>query len=193
MNKPSLKTRFLGNPIIGLSVYGMGGFVLYQWTQDSSIWPLGIGAVYAISVTMRAGEQADAYRNWKRAWDAMGDDPLPSGRVGRALNFLVGVAMIAALIFFLLGHSDQQAYQLALGWLMAVGGGGLAVLLVVRLLRLRRNRVPKAGKTSIVTVAIARPIYAVPDMLQSYRQLPEHCHVLMRGRPAGGAAIGAGH
>lgn len=70
---------------------------------------------------------------------------------------------------------------------MVVGVGGLAVLLVVRLLRLRRNRVPKAGKASIVTVAIARPIFAVPDMLQSYRQLPEHCHLLMRARPHDGA------
>lgn len=186
MNKPSLATRFFGSPLIGLSVYGVGGFVLYQWTQDSRIWPLGVGAVFAISATIRAGEQADAYRNWKRAWDAMGDDPLPSGRVGRALNFLVGIAMIAALVLFLLGHADQQAYQLALGWLMAVGGGGLAVVLLWRLVRLRRNRSPKARKASIVTVAIARPIYAVPDMLHSYRQLPEHCHQLMRARPHDG-------
>ena len=165
----------------------MGGFILYQWTQDSSIWPLGVGALCAISATMRAGEQADAYRNWERAWDAMGDGPLPSGRGGRAARVLVGVAMIAALFLFLLGHSDQPAYRLALGWLMVVGGGGLVALLVVRLLRLRRNRAPKAGKASIVTVAIARPIFAVPDMLQSYRQLPEHCHLLMRARPHDGA------
>lgn len=187
MNKPALKTRMLGNPIVGLSVYGIGGFILYQWTQDSSIWPLGVAAVCGISATMRAGEQADAYRNWKRAWDAMDDSPLPSGRGGRVARAFVGVAMIAVLLLFLLGHSDQQAYGLALGWLLAVGVGGLAVLLVVRLLRLRRNRAPKAGKANIVTVAIERPIFAVPDMLQSYRQLPEHCHLLMRARPHDGA------
>ena len=125
MNKPPLKTRMLGKPIVGLSVYGIGGFILYQWTQDSSIWPLGIAAVCGISATIRAGEQAGAYRNWKLAWDAMDDGPLPSGRGGRVARVLVGVAMIAALLLFLLGHSDQQAYGLALGWLMAVGGGAL--------------------------------------------------------------------
>jgi hypothetical protein len=187
MNKPPLKTRMLGNAVIGLSVYGIGGFILYQWTQDSSIWPLGVAAVFAISATMRAGEQADAYRNWKRAWDAMSDDPLPSGRGGRAARVFVGVAMIAALLLFLLGHSDQQAYALALGWLVVVGGGALVALLVRRLFRSRPRRAAKAAKNSVVTVAIARPIFAVPDMLQSYRQLPEHCHLLMRARPHDGA------
>ena len=187
MNKPPLKTRMLGHPLVSLPIYVLGVFFLYQCTQDTSLWPLGLGSMVAISATMRAGEQADAYRNWKRAWDAMDDSPLPSGRGGRVARAFVGVAMIAALILFLLGHSDQQAYGLALGWLMVVGVGGLAVLLVVRLLRLHRNRAPKAGKASIVTVAIARPIFAVPDMLQSYRQLPEHCHLLMRARPHDGA------
>lgn len=187
MNKPPLKTRMLGNPLVGLSVYGIGGFILYQWTQDSSIWPLGVTAACGISATMRAGEQADAYRNWKRAWDAMDDSPLPSGRGGRVARAFVGVAMIAALLLFLLGHSDQQASGLALGWLMAVGGGGLVALLVTRLFRSRPRRAAKAAKNSVVTVAIARPIFAVPDMLQSYRQLPEHCHLLMRARPHDGA------
>lgn len=187
MNKPPLKTRMLGHPLVSLPIYGLGAFFLYQCTQDTSLWLLGLGSLAAMSATMHAGEQASAYRNWKRAWGAMDDAPLPSGRAGRAGRVLVGVGMIAALILFLLGHSDQQAYGLALGWLMVVGVGGLAVLLVVRLLRLRRNRAPKAGKASIVTVAIARPIFAVPDMLQSYRQLPEHCQLLMRARPHDGA------
>jgi hypothetical protein len=187
MNKPPLKTRMLGNPIVGLSVYGIGGFILYQWTQDSSLWPAGVAAAFAISATIRAGEQADAYRNWKRAWDAMGDDPLPSGRGGRAARVLVGVAMIAALIAFLLDHRNQHAYRLALGWLVMVGGGGLLALLVARLFRARPKRATKASKISVVTVAIARPILAVPDMRQCYRQLPEHCHRLMQAQSQDGA------
>lgn len=187
MNKPPLKTRMLGHPLVSLPIYGLGAFFLYQCTQDTSLWPLGLGSLVTMSATMHAGEQADAYRNWKRAWDAMSDDPLPSGRGGRAARVFVGVAMIAALLLFLLGHSDQQAYGLALGWLVVVGGGALVALLVTRLFRSRPRRAAKAAKNRVVTVAIARPIFAVPDMLQSYRQLPEHCHLLMRARPHDGA------
>ena len=187
MNKPSLKTRFFGHPIIGLSIYAGGAFVLYEWTQDSQVWPFVVAALCAMSATMRAADQVQAYRTWKLAWDAMGDAPLPSGRGGRVARFLVGVAMIAALILFLLGHSDQPVYRLALGWLVVVGGGGLVALLVIRLFRSRPKRAAKAAKNSIVTVAIARPIFAVPDLLQSYRQLPEHCHLVMRARPDDGA------
>lgn len=182
MNKPPLMTRFFGNPIIGLTVYAVSGFVLYQWTQDSSVWPLGVAAVFAISGTIRAGEQATAYSSWKRAWDAMDDAPAPSGRFAQILRFCVGSAIVAAVAFYLLGYGDPQAYGLALGWLMAIGVTGLAIQSVVRLLRLRRNKAPKASKISVVTVAIGRPILAVPDMLQSYRQLPEHCQQLMRVR-----------
>ena len=187
MNRPPIKTMLLGHPLIGLPIYGVGAFILYQCWYDPSLWLFGVGALAAMSTAAKASDQADAYRNWKRAWDAMGDGPLPSGRGGRIARFLIGVAMIAALILFLLGHSDQPAYRLALGWLVVVGGGGLVALLVIWLFRLRPKRAAKAAKNSVVTVAIARPIFAVPDMLQSYRQLPEHCHLVMRARPHDGA------
>ena len=186
MNTPSLKTRFFGHPLVALPTYGLGGFILYQWAQDGSLWPLGVGALCAISATLRAGEQADAYRNWKRAWDAMGDDPLPSGRGTRAVHFIIGVALIGALAFYLLSQRGQADYQLALGWMVLVGGAGLAALFIKWALRLLRNRQPKPAKTQPVTVAIARPLLAVPDMRQCYRQLPEHCHRLLQARPADG-------
>ncbi len=185
MNKPSLKTRFFGHPIIGLSIYAGGAFVLYQWTQDSQIWPLGVAALFAMSATMRASEQAEAYRTWKMAWDAMGDGPLPSGRGGRFLGYLIGTAIIAAVTLYLIDHSDQPSYRLALGWMAITGGGGLVTLLLMKLFRAFPKRKPKA-KTSFVMLAIARPIHAVPDMRQCYRQLPEHCHALLTARPSDG-------
>ena len=185
MNKPSLKTRIVGHPIIGLSIFGMGAFVLYQWTQDSQVWPLGVAALCAMSATMRAADQVEAYRTWKLAWDAMGDAPLPSGRGKRIIGYLIGTAIIAAMILYLVAHSDQPSYRLALGWMAITGGGGLVTLLLVKLFRARPKRAAKA-KDSFVTIAIARPIFAVPDLRQCYRKLPEHCHALLTARPSDG-------
>jgi hypothetical protein len=185
MNKPSLGTRILGHPLVGLPIFGFGAFVLYQCTQDTSNWPLGLGAMGAISATMRASEKAEAYRTWKMAWDAMSDAPPPSGRVGRVFRGLVGFALFGALIFFLIGHSDEPEYGIALGWVLLVGGLGVVARLALRLWRLRRRK-PKAAKVQPVALAITRPIYAVPDIRQCYRKLPEHCHALLHARPSDG-------
>ncbi len=184
MNKPSLKTRIVGHSIIGLSIFGMGAFVLYLWTQDSQVWPLGVAALCAMSATMRASDQVAAYRTWKLAWDAMGDAPLPSGRGNRILGYLIGTAIIAAITLYLIDHSDQPSYRLALGWMAITGSGGLVTLLLMKLFRAFPKRAPKA-KTSFVALAIARPIHAVPDMRQCYRDLPEHCLALLNARPSG--------
>ena len=183
MNRPPIKTMLLGHPLIGLPIYGVGAFILYQCWYDPSLWLFGVGALVAMSTAAKASDQADAYRNWKRAWDAMGDGPLPSGRGGRVARFLVGVAMIAALILFLLSHSDQPAYRLALGWLVVVGGGGLVALLVIRLFRSlmrRRRRKPANQASNPVSIAVRRPLIASGNLMSAYRALPEHCHLVMR-------------
>lgn len=185
MNKPPLGTRILGHPLVGLPIFGFGAFILYQCTQDSSNWPLGLGAMGAISATMRASEKAEAYRTWKLAWDAMCDAPPPSGRMGRVLRGLVGVGLFGALILFLIGHSDKPEYGIALGWVLLVGGLGVVARLALRLWRSRRRK-RKAIKAQPVAIAITRPLYAIPDMRQCYRNLPEHCHALLNARPCDG-------
>ncbi len=185
MNKPPFGTRILGHPLVGLPIFGFGAFVLYQCTQDTSNWPLGLGAMGAISATLRASEKAEAYRTWKLAWDSMSDAPPRSGRMGRVFRGLVGIALFGALLFFLIGHSDKPEYSIALGWVILVGGLSVFAMLVIRLWRSRRLK-PKAAKAPVVTVAITRPIYAVPDMRQCYRKLPKHCQALLHARPSDG-------
>lgn len=185
MNKPPLGTRILGHPLVGLPILGLGAFVLYQCTQDTSNWPLGLGAMGAISATLRASEKAESYRTWKLAWDSMSDAPPPSGRISRVFRGLIGFALFGALILFLVGNSDKPEYGIALGWVLLVGGLGVVARLALRLWRSRRRK-PKAAKAQSVTLAIARPIHAVPDMRQCYRQLPEHCHALLNARPSDG-------
>jgi hypothetical protein len=186
MNKPSLGTRILGHPLIGLPILGLGAFVLYQCTQDTSNWPLGLGAMGAISATMRASEKAEAYRTWKLAWDSMSDAPPRSGRMGRVFRGLVGLALFGALILFLIGNSDKPEYGIALGWVLLVGGFGVVARLALRLWR-SRARAPKAATAKPVAIAIVRPLYAVPDMRQCYRNLPKHCQALLHARPSDAA------
>jgi hypothetical protein len=159
MNKPLLRTRILGHPLVGLPIFGFGAFILYQCTQDGSNWPFGLAAIGAISATIRASEQAERYRLWKLAWDAMSDAPPPSGRIGRVFRSVVGLALFGALILFLIGQSDKPEYSIALGWVLLVIGLSLVGRLVTRLWRARRRKT-KAAKVQPVTLAITRPIFA---------------------------------
>lgn len=172
MNKPPLKTMILGNPIVGLGIYGLGALTLYGWWQNADAWPLGLMALVAMSTTARAGEQADAYRNWKRAWDAMGDDPLPSGRGGRVGRTIVGLTLIAAFVWYLASQSDRPGYDLALGWLVL---GGVAMLVVAILAKWRKARRARPIKTTVVTVVVKGPVLRVPTLAEAYRALPDYC------------------
>jgi hypothetical protein len=185
MNKPSLKTRLLGHPLVGLPIFGFGAFILYQCYMDGSNWPFGLAAMGAINATMRASEQAERYRLWKLAWDAMGDAPPPSGRMGRVFRSVVGLALFGALIAFLIGQSDKPEYSIALGWVLLVGGLAVLAMLIVRLWRARRRKT-KAAKVQPVTLAITRPIHAIPTIAQCYRKLPEHCAALLNARSSDG-------
>jgi hypothetical protein len=175
MNKPPLKTMLLGHPVIGLPIYAVSAFVLYCCTQDSGLWLFGVGALVAITTTQAAGQQADAYRNWKRAWDAMSDDPQRPAR----WPAMVGTVLVAALALLIAGHADRLANSLVQGWLPIIVGGGVALLAMLSMMRWLSRRRAKVN-TATVAVAISRPIFAVPDMVQCYRSLPEHCQSLLR-------------
>ncbi|MFM9977019.1 MAG: hypothetical protein ACKVOP_03100 [Sphingomonadaceae bacterium] len=130
MNKPPLKTMVLGNPIVGLGIYGLGALTLYACWQNGDAWPLGLMALVAMSTTARAGEQADAYRNWKRAWDAMGDNPLPSGRGGRVST--------TAMLALAMGTAPLPRYRPSDAFVFSDGR-------VERVVRIQRNRITWAG------------------------------------------------
>jgi hypothetical protein len=73
VREPSLKTKLLGSTRVVLLVWAIGALVGYGWLQDGSLWPLGVAAILAIGVVMRAHEQVRTWRQWKRQWDAMGE------------------------------------------------------------------------------------------------------------------------
>ena len=179
MNRPPIKTMLLGHPLIGLPIYGVGAFVLYQCWYDPSLWLFGVGALVAMSTAAKASDQADAYRNWKRAWDAMGDGPLPSGRGNRIIGYLIGTAIIAVTILYLIDHSDQPAYRLGLVWMVVVGVAG-GLFAVIRSLMRRRRRKPAKQVILPVSIAVRRPLIANGDLMSAYRALPEHCQRLLR-------------
>ncbi len=176
MNKPPFKTMVLGNPVVGLTIYGLGAFALYQWTQNGDAWPLGVGALYAMSAASRAGEQADAYRTWKRAWDAMGEAPPARPYRTAAWRALLGMAIVGGIGLYLAAHPDRPGYPFALAWLI-LGCVVMALVAMIRALMRRPKRAAKA-KVDVVAIAVTRPLLPVPDMRRSYAALPEHCQLL---------------
>ena len=177
MNRPPIKTMLLGHPLIGLPIYGVGAFVLYQCWHDPSLWLFGVGALAAMSTAAKASDQADAYRNWKRAWDAMGDD-VPR-RQNTALRQMMGILLVIMLGGYLAANRDQPGYAAALVWMVVVGvAGGLFV--VIRSLMRRRRRKPAKQVILPVSIAVRRPLIASGDLMSAYRALPEHCQRLLR-------------
>ena len=101
MRQPRLQTRILASGPVYLSAWASTLFFGYHfWNGEPVFWALVITVSFLLNV-MRADEQVQAYRTWKRAWDAMGDGPLLSQRGGRVGRAVVGLALIAALIVFL--------------------------------------------------------------------------------------------
>lgn len=175
MTKPPFKTMLLGHPIIGLAIYAVGGLILYGCARDPSLWPWGLGALVAMTTTQAAGEQAGAYRNWKRAWDAMDDTPPRPARWPR----WIGTILVAIAALLIASHADRTDVRLALGWLAL---GGVVIAFITMLARWRRHRRARQPNATTVPVALAirQPLMPVPDMLTSYRSLPPHCHAILR-------------
>lgn len=172
MRPPRLQTRILASGPVYVSAWASALFFGYHfWNGEPVFWALVITVSFLLNV-MRADEQVQAYRTWKRAWDAMGDGPLLSQRGGRVGRAVVGLALVAALIVYLSSHTDRPGYDLALGWLVL---GGIAMLVVAILAKWRKVRRARPIKTTVVTVVVKGPALRVPTLAEAYRALPEHC------------------
>jgi hypothetical protein len=172
MRQPPLQTRILASAPVNLSAWASALFFGYHfWNGEPVFWALVITVSLLLNV-MRADEQVQAYRTWKRAWDAMGDDPLPSGRGGRVGRTLVGLTLIAAFVWYLASQTGRPGYDLALGWLVL---GGVAMLVVAILAKWRKVRRARPIKATVVTVVVKGPVLRVPTLAEAYRALPEHC------------------
>lgn len=178
MNRPSTQTMVLGHPLVSIPVMLAGAGMLYVcWQGGVEGIPVAIIPAATMLAAARAGEQASAYKRWKREWDAMAppDQRQPSklpGIIGVILGFMLVLAGIAA------ANADARTNAAALGWLILIALPVLAFFGVRASWRRARRRPSRTVPAKPVAV-IARTILPVPTLGTAYATLPEHCQRLL--------------
>lgn len=175
--RPSLKTRFLGSPLVVLPTFGFFLWSGYQLlTRGGDMWPIVGTATLFTAWVMRAYEQVDAYRCWQRAWNGM-DGGAPRQR--RLVKPLTGIVALVIAGFYLAATMDRTDTQTAVAISVLWGAGILGFFAVRRLFRWRRGR--KASKPDLVRVCVKR-VSAAPPLAKAYDALPAYCWAIMGGR-----------
>lgn len=175
MRVPPLRVRILGHPIVMLPVMGMGLFTLYQWTQHPGLGVPAIVAVAAMVLVGKASERRLEFVRWRRAWDSMADTE-PAARGPMLAKLAIALIVPAGFLAVEGGALDGLAGP-------ATGLGLTAAILFAGTMLVRRwrgngQRARPASKGEVVSVC-ARPVMAVPSMMDAYSALPAHCwHVL---------------
>jgi hypothetical protein len=183
MNRPSIMTFLIGNPVTLLLVIGTGGWLIYEWWHGLAPPMAALISIALIAWSGTASRELSDYYNWRRAWKAMGP-PSPPGLLSRpGVRLVFGVGIVLGLGYTLATHPTPNN-QLALGWLVL----GVLLLLafwtvrgVYRRIR-RRTQTRARQRTETVSICIIAPAEPVPLLAQAYRQLPEHCYRVLKRR-----------
>ncbi len=175
MREPSTQTRLLASPPVQLTAWAFAAFFGYHfWHGAPVFWALVITVAFLLNV-IRAHEQVQSYRAWKREWDAMSGIPPRPSRWPRVVGLLVLGAPLAFLFYDVGQHGGASAVLgvviLLVGLLVTVG---LMLKLVGRLMR------RKATKVMPVTICVNRSMFNKPDIASAYRGLPAHCRAILR-------------
>jgi hypothetical protein len=177
MRAPSIQSRILAFAPIQLCAWASAAFFGYNfWHGEPVFWPLVITVAFLLNV-IRAHEQVQTYRAWKREWDAMSGVP---PRVKRGPN-LMGVALGVPFLFLLYYVGQRGGVSAILGVIILTTGSLLAVGLVLKLTAKLTRR--KASKVLPVTVCVSRAWLSAPDIKRAYRDLPAHCRAILRTLP----------
>lgn len=184
MNRPGLLNFIIGHPVVVLALWLLTAYFGYEWyVGNTPVVPMILAGLVAISAA-NANSRVQAYRDWKREWDAMEGRP-PSQPLGltllrsRTLRIVLGIAIWCLFACGALTAPHQPGAALAVGafWLataLMVGNG---------LYRFVRRR-PKAA-------AVASDVRDVPvtqclkassgsaDLDRAFAALPEYCLPLL--------------
>lgn len=190
MNRPPLIAYLIGNTPVALGVVGLGLFALYQcWTGELN-WPAGLAAVLAMSACINASERISQYRSWKRAWDAMEDaPPVPPRPWKEAARRLLGLALLALGLAYMVANRNAPEYQLGLAAMIVLLAAAVIIWIVQRWRRVRRADSDSASDP-IVAISVTAPLIAVPHLRVAFQRLPDHCLRALRGPPADDASPG---
>ena len=177
MRAPSIQSRILASPPIQLIAWGSTAFFGYHfWHGEPVFWATVITVAFLMNV-IRAHEQVQTYRVWKRQWDAMsGVPPRAKGRP----NFLV-VALCAPFLLFLYYVWQHGGASALLGVAILIIGPLLAIGLTLKLIRRAMRR--KAAKIMPVTICFNRSWLPDANMKRAYRGLPAYCRAILRTLP----------
>lgn len=177
MNRPPLKTRLVGHPLVTGPLSIAAAWSGYACWQNTDVLPGTICLMVLAGWSLNANGVMVRYQSWKRAWDGMAPSHAP--RHSSAWRPWAGAAMIAATFFYVTAHANQPGYAFAQGWMVI--GLSLATILWLGK-RLRRGRT-KGNRNDLATVVIRRPLLPVPSVEEAYRRLPAYCRQLLeRGR-----------
>ncbi len=178
MKAPSLQSRILASLPIQLAAWSSTAFFGYHfWYGAPVFWALVVVVAFQLNV-IRAHEQVQTYRAWKREWDAMSGIPTRPTRWPR----MVGLALVGAPFAFLFYDVGQHGGASAiLGVILLFLGPLLGLGLGFKLIRGMMRR--KAAKVMPVTICVKRSWLTVPDIASAYRGLPVYCRAILRANP----------
>ena len=110
MRAPSTQTRILAFAPIQLCAWASALFFGYHYFHGAPVfWPVVITVAFLLNV-IRAHEQVQAYKAWKREWDAMSGIPPRLTRWPR----VVGLALVGVPLIFLFYDVGQHGGASAL-------------------------------------------------------------------------------
>jgi hypothetical protein len=175
MREPSIQTRLLASPPVQLIAWGSAAFFGYHFFYGAPVfWALVVTVAFLMNV-IRAHEQVQTYRGWKREWDAMSGLPPRPTRWPR----LLGLSLVGAPLAFLFYDVGQHGGASAILGVILLFLGPLFVLgLMVKLMGRWKRR--KAAKVMPVTICVNRSMFNKPDIASAYRGLPAYCRAILR-------------
>ena len=178
MRAPSNQTRILAFVPIQLCAWASALFFGYHYFHGAPVfWALVITVAFLLNV-IRAHEQVQTYRAWKREWDAMSGVPTRPTRWPRLLGLALVGAPLAFLFYDVGQHGGAPAILgVALLVIIPLLGIGLALKLIRGMMR------RKAAKVMPVTVCVNRSMLPKPDIARAYRDLPAYCRAILRTVP----------
>lgn len=177
MNRPSLATYAIGNPISYVAAVSAAAFFGYRYATAHVAGGALLVSLFLMVSAHRANGQLRAFGRWKREWDGMG----PSGGFSLpnlgALRVFLGVGIWLVFAFSVFAEADNPEWQLA-NLCFWIATSIIAVAVLVRLVRhIARTRAPR--RAGPVKICVGKPILS-PTVQQAHAALPAHCLVLFR-------------
>ncbi len=182
MRRPGALVFLFGNPLIAFALLCAGCYCGYAWwTGQMQTLPAFV-VILAACYAFRASDQYQAYRDWKREWDAM-EGRVPSRRLARVfrrggpLHIVAAVCAWCVCAALILAKQDQPFWQIPADsfWLAT------ALMILVALYRAVRNwrvRSPAKIEDVPVTVCLSVPRRS-PAASQLFGALPAYCARLL--------------